>query len=234
LETCPEYSFCRILGSTGKAGFSILTLPENLMARQLNPGAWRVMPQAFDGSGPGGSGPPSEDCFQRSSLHLSFTDWQAPLVRFQSQGQRDAEINIIEAVVSVRDAGEWVADVDISRALRSKNVVRLPVFDAATKSSGGHGSVSKTSSCGHDEQQRRRGRGSRIHSVETWDQVLDCPDGTSVIRSYENWLARLAIVSVLCQHGADSSLGARKVVICPTETCWACNESRWRDAIFLF
>lgn len=75
------------------------------MVRKLYPGAWRVESTVFDGV--------PLDHFFRTSLHLGFTDWQAPLVQFQSMGQRDADVNIIESVVSIRDAGKWVADVDI-------------------------------------------------------------------------------------------------------------------------
>ncbi|KAK8131889.1 hypothetical protein PG999_000062 [Apiospora kogelbergensis] len=123
---CPNYNFTRILGNMGKPGLSILTSPSNLMVRELNPAAWRVETTSFDGT--------PLDHFARTSLHLNFTDWKAPLVESHSVGQRDADVNIIEAVVSVRDAGEWVADVDICRALLHKN---LWVEDAPRKSKVG-------------------------------------------------------------------------------------------------
>ncbi|PHH87083.1 hypothetical protein CDD83_9333 [Cordyceps sp. RAO-2017] len=102
---CPEYSFSRILGNTGHPGFSILTSPQNLMSRPTTPGAWRVVPSKFDGL--------PADHFNKTSLHLQFTDWRAPVVQIQTVGQRGSGINILEAVISVRDHGTWVADVQI-------------------------------------------------------------------------------------------------------------------------
>ncbi|KAK8015783.1 serine threonine kinase [Apiospora marii] len=112
----PDYSFTRILGNIGKPGLSILTSPSKLMVRKLDPAAWRIESAAFNGA--------PLDSFAHTSLHLSLTEWEAPLVQFQSVGQRDADVNVIEAVVSVRDAGNWVADVDICRALLSDRLNR--------------------------------------------------------------------------------------------------------------
>ncbi|KAK6065027.1 hypothetical protein SCUP515_11426 [Seiridium cupressi] len=170
----PDHSFSRILGNTGTAGFSILTTPSELMLRQRDPAAWLVEPVDFDGA--------PQDSFKNTSLHLAFTDWRAPLVRFQSVGERDADVNIIEAVISVRDFGKWVADVDIYRALVHRRLLE----------------------------------DSDILSVESWDQVLDCTDGSVAVRCHSNWVAKLAVLSVLAQHMTEE----RPIVICPRSCCW--------------
>jgi hypothetical protein len=186
-----EYGFSRILGNTGKAGFSILTSPSELMVSKLDPRTWRVESTVFDGA--------RLDSFGKTSLHLNFTDWQAPVVQFQSVGQRDSDVNILEAVVSVRDSGKWIADVDIYRALYSDRLRRYNQV------------------CSHDYA---ISESSGLLSVETWDQVLDRPDGSVVVRCFDNWVARLAIVSVLCQHSSDTD---RQIVICSKTACWKCN-----------
>jgi hypothetical protein len=106
---CSDHSFTRILGNTGHPGFSIFITPANLNAREIDPAAWRIEPPPFDNT--------YMDCFRGTSLHLSFTEWRAPVIQVQAVGQREAYVNLVEAVISVRDSGRWVADVDISAAL---------------------------------------------------------------------------------------------------------------------
>lgn len=185
------------------------------MVRKLDPESWRVESTDFDGE--------TRDNFTHTSLHLSFTDWQAPLVQFQSVGQRDADVNIIEAVVSVRDAGKWVADVDIYQALLSRRLRR----------------ETNSKRCEHvleglGEGQGYAVRGDELLSIETWDQVLDYPDGSAVVRCFGNWVGKLAIVSVLCQHiMADD----RPVIICSKKVCWQCeiqNREECGDVTYIY
>ncbi|KAK8104825.1 uncharacterized protein PG998_011858 [Apiospora kogelbergensis] len=214
---CPNYNFTRILGNIGKPGLSILTSPSNLMVRELNPAAWRVETTSFDGT--------PLDHFARTSLHLNFTDWKAPLVESHSVGQRDADVNIIEAVVSVRDAGEWVADVDICRALLHKNlwVEDAPRNDvcehlAQLGEGGDHGEYSSD--------------GENLLSIETWDQVLDVIDGPAVVRCFGSPIARLAILSVLCLHSKVDA-----VFVHANKTCWKCYTRKqmvYQNAIYVY
>ncbi|KAK7990723.1 hypothetical protein PG990_015003 [Apiospora arundinis] len=218
----PEYSFTRILGNIGKSGLSIMTSPSTLMARKLDPSAWRVDTVPFNGA--------PLDSFSRTSLHLSLTDWQAPLVQYQSVGQREADANIVEAVVSVRDAGMWVADVDISRALLSDRLV-LPA--------GGKRGKKRCEHCFDDEHMGGESRSDfsggeeELISIETWDQVLDDIDGAAVVRCYGNPIARLATMSVLCQH---SKAAFRPVIICSETACWKCHAKgeNHEDKIYIY
>lgn len=157
--------------------------------RKLDPGAWRLEPPTFDGT--------PQDSFKNTSLHLGFTDWKTPLVNIQSVGERSADINIIEAVISVRDSGKWVADVDIYHALINQRLTR------------------RERTCSHVEAFLQV---SDILSIETWDQVLDCADGPVAVRCHDNWVARLAVVSVLAQHLDEE----RPIVVCHKQFCWKC------------
>lgn len=187
------------------------------MVRELNPAAWRVETTSFDGT--------PLDHFARTSLHLNFTDWKAPLVESNSVGQRDADVNIIEAVVSVRDAGECVADVDICRALLHKNlwVEDAPRNDvcehlAQLGEGGGHGKYSSD--------------GENLLSIETWDQVLDVIDGPAVVRCFGSPIARLAILSVLCLHSKVDA-----VFVHSNKTCWKCYTRKqmvYQNAIYVY
>ncbi|KAI3316533.1 hypothetical protein HD806DRAFT_517305 [Xylariaceae sp. AK1471] len=190
---CFDHSFTRILGNTGHPGFSIFSIPANLRAREINPAAWRIEPSPFDGT--------YVDCFKSTSLHLSFTEWRAPVVQVQSIGQRESNVNLIEAVISVRDSGRWVADVDIH----------------ATLSLGRPRLIHMKNDCTHSD--RIQGIKGSMLSIETWDQVLDVPDGSVVVRSSNNWLARLALASVLCQH---SQMLQGSIIIWPSRLCQQC------------
>ena len=142
-----------------------------------------------------------DNCFNKTTLHLSFTEWKSPLWMETAVGQRDTQCVHVEAVVSVRDLGQWVADVDILKALTQANVQFLP---------------SQEGICPHSTPQPP---GRQILALETWDQILDCPDGIVVTKSHGNWVARLALVSVLAQH---CKTVARKIIVCPDKVCWKC------------
>ena len=54
------------------------------------------------------------DNFKGVSMHLSFTEWKMPL-DWNSTGEIDQEIRLLESIVSVQSNGEWVADIDVLR-----------------------------------------------------------------------------------------------------------------------
>lgn len=185
------------MGNTGHPGFSILTIPKDLRAREVDPAAWRIEPTPFDNT--------YVDCFKSTSLHLTFTEWRAPLVHVESTGHRGSTVNLVEAVISIRDAGRWVADVDVHAALSSLGCAQiLMMSDMDSHKNSGH---------------RVEELGDGAVAVETWDQVLDVPEGTVIVRSSGNWLARLALVSVLSQH---SQRQLRPIVIWPSRLCLGC------------
>ncbi|KAI1743173.1 hypothetical protein F4680DRAFT_471554 [Xylaria scruposa] len=189
---CSDHSFTIILGNTGHPGFFIFCIPANLRAREIDPAAWRIEPSPFDDT--------YVDYFKSTSLHLGFTEWCAPVIQVQSIGQMESKVNLIEAIVSVRDSGRWVADVDINAAL-----------------SPGCSQLIRTKDCTHSD--RTLISKVAMLSIKTWDQVLDVPDGSVVVRSSNNWLARLALVSVLRQH---SKMLQRSIVIWQGHLCQQC------------
>ncbi|KAI8632448.1 hypothetical protein F5Y19DRAFT_462881 [Xylariaceae sp. FL1651] len=189
----PPSRFCRLLGNIGRPGLTILTSPKEPEVRDLNLGSWRQAIEPFDGT--------SLDCFGATSLHLTFTEWSMPLYQSSAVGQRDSEAVHAEAVVSVRDAGVWVGDIDIIAALQHPDVLPLPPHNRQ---------------CSHTKPSKPP---MEIMSLETWDQILNCPDGAIVTRSSKNWVARLAISAVLAQH---CRLESKRIYICPEDTCWSC------------
>ncbi|KAI3323540.1 hypothetical protein HD806DRAFT_535367 [Xylariaceae sp. AK1471] len=187
----PDCQFSRLLGNLGRPGLTVLTSPKELEVRDPDLGSWRQSMEMFDGS--------SVDYFASTSLHLSFTEWSRPLYQSASFGQRGSEVVHAEAVVSVRDAGVWVGDINIMRALSGVQTLPRP-----------------SQPCIHTQPSKPP---AGMMSLENWEQVLDCPSGVVVTRSTGNWVARLALVAVLVQH---CKLESKRIYVCPKDTCWGC------------
>ncbi|KAI0469993.1 hypothetical protein GGR56DRAFT_668311 [Xylariaceae sp. FL0804] len=192
-STFQPSEFSRLLGNLGRPGTTILTCPRNPMVRDYAETAFRYQIQQFDGS--------LTDSFPKTSMHLSFTDWSAQLYQESAVGQRQSDAAHVEAIVSVRDAGSWVGDINIAEAFNHPNVHQLPGREP----------------CDHPQPSVPP---ADAMVLEKWDQILDCPGGIMVTSSSGNWLARTAIVSMLANHCRLESL---HIFICPdTECCWEC------------
>ncbi|GAB1311420.1 hypothetical protein MFIFM68171_01630 [Madurella fahalii] len=202
-----ERPFSRLLGSLGRPGLTLLTCPERPECREQEIYSWRESLVSFDGA--------NEDCFNRTTLHLSLTDWCAPLGSLSAAvGQRDSPGTHIEAVVSVMDAGCWVADVDPLRALKSSNIYQLE----------------PQTSCNHTEAEKRLPK-PKMAALEKWDQIMDCDEGLVVTKSHGNWVGRLAIVCVLAQH---CRLPELRIVVCPDTVCWQCIHTPATNTVFVY
>ncbi|KAF5552211.1 hypothetical protein FNAPI_7126 [Fusarium napiforme] len=147
----------RILGNIGRPGLTLLIAPANPMLAPLDEGVWRISNlNRFNGK--------AEDTLSTTSLHLSFTDWTQPLSSRGASGSRDVQCALMEAVVSIKDSGQWVGDVDILKALESDmiHMARLDPF------------------CSHARGTLPQ---NHMHSIECWDELRDCPEEQLVIRA---------------------------------------------------
>lgn len=118
-----------------------------------------------------------ENNFTGTSLHLSFTDWKFPLNPSDERtiGQ---EVMVVESVISVLDRG---ADLDIM-CIDFKELPRIAtVCDKHERNT-------------HDSNYD-------YFSIDSWDELLDEPEGVGIFRAHENWAARLAAVSILSRQG---------------------------------
>jgi hypothetical protein len=99
----------RVVGNLGKSGMAMLTSSATPRIRPVGYDYSLVNHHPFDGS--------EANCFQHTTLHMSFTDWTLP-IETNSRGIRDIEAYYIEAATSVFDHGKWVADVKIPDIFR--------------------------------------------------------------------------------------------------------------------
>ncbi|CAI6230367.1 unnamed protein product [Periconia digitata] len=186
----------RILGNVGKPGITLMVPPAEMMIREIDAGSWRVACyNDFDGQ-------PVES-FQNTSTHLSFTEYQMKIYD-GAQGMHDSQLSYIEPVFSVRDKGSWVADMNPSIFAGNDRFLSENRCD-----------------CDHPKNQPLEDDMGKVTVVDSWDELLDPPEGVFVIRTGGNWVARLALTMVA--HHQLKKLGDDfQVIVCPNQACWKC------------
>ena len=160
----------RIIGNVGKPGLVILIPAHAPEVRERSIGDWRVVNHApFDGK--------YEDNFGSTSLHLTFTGYVLP-IDVGERGSLTHEAHIAETVISVYDAGEWVADLDVLKAIS-------------------HYKHGWTDHANTDMKVTL----PPLVAIDNWQEILDNPESSAVVRACGNEQARLAIVTVASQLG---------------------------------
>ncbi|KAH8747402.1 hypothetical protein F5882DRAFT_311969, partial [Hyaloscypha sp. PMI_1271] len=199
----------RIFGNLGRPGIVMLVPPQAPRIQAIDPSLWRLVNHSpFSDK--------AEDCFSNTSLHLSFTEYEVPLN--VSIGAVDAEITMLESLVSVYDQRNWVADLDILGSLSKPEFRRF-----------------QTPRCTHDpatdiiQKQSVASQigtltGQNLVSVDNWHELFDPPDSlgemnVGVFRASGNWQARLAATSISIQ------LGHKTIVLPSVPLCTLCGAS---------
>ncbi|XEV00960.1 hypothetical protein FSHL1_006247 [Fusarium sambucinum] len=183
----------RFTGNVGRSGVTLLVPPKTSMVMEREETSWRLMSSSeFDGT--------SQNCFSKTSMHLSFTEYYVPLVQSDDVQEQSSQVFLLESVVSVYDSGRWIGDVDVLKCLASP-------FLIYTVDNGCQGQ--------HSDRQFQG-----VSSLERWDDVLDPPPGDCVIRAQGCWLARLAIVTIFIEARGDPS--GEGIAILSNNTCWQC------------
>ncbi|ORY07682.1 hypothetical protein BCR34DRAFT_437899, partial [Clohesyomyces aquaticus] len=164
----PDFEMKNFTGNIGRPGISILVPPHEPRIRELSYSYNLVTHADYDFK--------REDNFRETSLHLSFTDWTFPVA---TEGSRtiDHDAQVVEAVISVRDRGRWVADINILEV----DFEDLTRFEPMTCCEGSHGQD-------HEFD---------YTSIDSWEELLDEPNSVGFFRAHGNWAARLAAVSIL-------------------------------------
>jgi len=179
----------------------MLIAPKDPMFRKPDPNSWKLANyQPFDGV--------AEDSFKSTSVHLSFTEYYAPF-NTDNHGLHDSQVAIMEAIISVRDAGKWVADIDIAAAFG-----HIRRFDPQPP-------------CEHEVGVAPR---SSMVAVDSWEELLDPPSGLFVVRAHKNWIARLAILAFLSRHQPQSDF---PLTVCPKSICWQCASQEFKRHAFI-
>jgi hypothetical protein len=185
----------RIIGNIGRPGIAMLVPPQSPRLRRSDgESSWKLVNHnEFDGK--------KENCFGATSMHLSFTGYEAP-VSLDSQGLQDVEVYLVESVISVHERGEWVADLDVLGMLEQSKMLKR---------------YEKRTSCSHSCSSRSGYNRDiiRLTAIDNWDELLDSPLGAGIVRANANWTARLATTVAALQKG-------HPVCIINGDACWEC------------
>jgi hypothetical protein len=201
LERPHPHEIRRIVGNIGKAGLAFLIPPTNPLSRKAKPNEWDLINHlTFDGK--------AEDSFQQTSLHLALTDYTIPFT-MHHEGARDTEAYFQEALISVFDRTEWVADLDCIGSLESPLLTRLP-----------------QTACTHQKLPVFSSQ-QQLTCIDSWHELLDRPQQAAIVRSHENWIGRLATTCLSVQKQYPT-------VIIPSEFCWDCliRRNSWENTTF--
>ncbi|CAH0044678.1 unnamed protein product [Clonostachys solani] len=180
----------RLTGNIGRAGIAFLVPPQNPETKSYDTiDEWYCLDHKdFDGV--------VDDCFQGTSLHLSFSEACQPL-NVQFSGNRDVEAYFIEALVSVYDRGKWVSELDILASLRSRRILREYLH-------------SNPCQCSPSQP-----LGARIISIDNYAEMVVPPKGPGIVRARGNWQARLVAAAICIAKG-------HRVILKSEKTCWNC------------
>ena len=180
----------RILGNLDRPGIVMLSPPSVPLIRPEDPGAWRLINHfPFDGQ--------TEGLFKDTSLHLSFTQYEVPMN--VSIGAVDAEVTMLESLISAYDCKSWVADLDVLGILKDKQFLRCYRVPLCAQDSEEHLLPLQDVTV-----QIGKAAAKRLVSIDSWDELLDPPEGLGirtigVVRTGSNWQARLVATSVSVQ-----------------------------------
>ncbi|CAM1502514.1 Fc.00g044980.m01.CDS01 [Cosmosporella sp. VM-42] len=199
----------RLLGNLGQPGFVVFSSPTDPMVAPIDEANWKIANMVdFDGK--------AEDMLGATSLHLSFTNWSRPLYSQDSLGAQAVGGVMMEAAISIREAGKWIGDVDAVSALRSSLVFTLhPEPPCSIHVVNAPPSTSMT-------------------SVECWDELRDLPPGIVVVKAHGNWVARLAAATYLAQSAKQGNKKIQRITLCPSRMCWACHEPKFPSNIYIY
>ncbi|KAI1474275.1 hypothetical protein F4774DRAFT_342192 [Daldinia eschscholtzii] len=189
----------RIPGNIGLPGISFLIPPPEPRIKKPNTDNWTVLDHApFTGV--------IQDNFWKTSMHLTHTQYQPELYNLNQDYHYIQEATTLrESLVQVYDNSVWVGDLDILATLKSALLSRV--------------------NCSHRVMPNPNTLDSftDMAIVDHWEELLTPPidRDVSVVRTSQNWIARLAAVGVAIRR-------SRPTVILPKTFCWGCVESHIR------
>lgn len=193
-----ETEIKRVLGNIGRPGVSLLVPPPEPRVREMNTDEWNLLNHdSFSGE--------IENNFQKTSMHLSFTQYQQGLLD-QTKNEHHIDSNTVlhEALVQVFDSSAWVGDLDVLSTLSSPLISRVQC------------------NCSGDTQSSLNTlqQSFRMIIVDNWEELLMPPldPAISVVRTAGNWIGRLAAVGISIRMG-------RLTVVLPNNRCWRCTEN---------
>ncbi|OTB17813.1 hypothetical protein K445DRAFT_328907 [Daldinia sp. EC12] len=198
-EQSSDAEIRRIPGNIGLPGISFLIPPPEPLIKKPNTDNWTVLDHApFTGV--------IQDNFWKTSMHLTHTQYQPELYNLNQDYHYIQEATTLrESLVQVYDNSAWVGDLDILATLKSALLSRVNCSHGVTPNLNTADPF------------------TNMAVVDHWEELLTPPidRDVSVVRTSQNWIARLAAVGVAIRR-------SRPTVILPKTFCWGCVESHIR------
>lgn len=189
----------RLTGNIGKPGLTLLVPPPRPKLKDLHMETYHMINHAsFDGK--------LEDSFAHTTLHLSFTQYKQP-VSTKIYREKDVQAYFRESLVSVHDHGQWIGDVDILGMFQDALLLRIPYCE------GQHDKTTQFDPSSTPSQ--------GLIAIDDWHELLDPPSIDAVVRTHENWVARLASAAVSVQK-------QKRTILLPPHVCWNCTYDELR------
>lgn len=179
----PVRTIQHVSGNIGRPGIAFLVPPIDPLIKEVSIDEWpQINRNKFNGE--------LKNCFDSTSLHLSFTGANTPYnVGFT--GAQDSEVYMMETLISVHECDRWIADIN---PLRLYNTLK-PCLNL-------------TGLCEYGNTK------TQIVCIDNWLELIDRPEERiCLVRSYKNWQARLAAASLSVQMGFQ-------MVVLPEKVCW--------------
>lgn len=186
----------RVAGNIGRPGIAFLVPPVDPLIKAVSISEWPRMGRSeFDWK--------LRNCFENTSLHLSFTGASTP-VNLDFSGGQDADVYMLETLVSVHDNGRWIADLNILKTFRSTQLILIPLCSDRYQ----HGAAAIPSIPKYP-----------MTSIDNWLELVDTlEEHICVVQAYGNWEARLATGSIsIAKHYFT--------LVAPENVCWICLEN---------
>ncbi|EPE09126.1 hypothetical protein F503_06902 [Ophiostoma piceae UAMH 11346] len=182
----------RILGNVGRPGLVIFSSVAQPMVPPDNNVVWRFTDlHTFDGT--------PDNYFKNTSMHLNFTEFEASMNTASSHGNRDIQFLRKESVVTIRDRGEWISDVDVVAALKSHCVYVLPPQEP----------------CSHLKMEL--GQNSSLRAIRSWGELCEVQTGVAVVQVHGDWLMRLAVTAFLAQRAMRQNDAGFRITLMPED-----------------
>jgi hypothetical protein len=202
-----------VMGNVGRPGTALLVPPLEPRIMKLELDHWHLVNLAdWDGG--------TRDCFADTTLHLWFTG-KTQEVDIGFSGAQDTELYILESVVSVHGRGQWIADLDIGKALTDKYSLcrwRGIPSDGKALACRTPNPAQSADRCAGSHDMQYRQDDIPLTALENWSELLSLPANSCVFLASGNWQARLAATVI--------AVALRKnVCVLRESVCWGCIKS---------
>ncbi|KAF3934966.1 hypothetical protein ABW19_dt0209412 [Dactylella cylindrospora] len=194
LDSQEAESIVCIPGNIGQSGICLLVPPTNPKFRSHEIDF--LEHKDFDGK--------LINSFDSTTLHLNFTGYRIPLDP-SNTGSRHQDTWVVEVALSVYDSGKWVSDIPARVVPNAPLVPRPSIRDCP---------VCETRYEAADRITLTENSEESITSLDSWEEFLQKPNNTAILRTKGNWVARVAALGLAATIDAKVEILDPRACVC--------------------